>query len=290
MCRRLEQSFRSLELLQLTVPVTQNLVNMSMERFNEFGPVDIACLMRSMVLVGYQPSKEEFATIVQRVMITASHFEASATSMFVWSLAMLQGTCSARLREEIKPRIHIHASSFTFSECADILWATSVLEIQIDKDPQLWNAISKCALANISGSDTTSLSNIMFAYASLTPRQKPEQPLLEAMKEKIAEFVPQFEPDELANLTYAMVALNIECSEALTQAQQKNSVTFSKIPCYRVNDKEVRLGGGSCSSCVCGGGGCNSDMLKLIKNSFFVCKHAGLGLYFVTCCAYFASV
>ena len=44
---------------------------------------------------------------------------------------------------------------------------------------------------------------------------------------------------ELANLTWAMGVIGCESPEALTKAQQNNSVAATKHPCYRIQTKEV---------------------------------------------------
>ena len=44
---------------------------------------------------------------------------------------------------------------------------------------------------------------------------------------------------ELANLTWAMGVICCESPEALTKAQQNNSVAATKHPCYRIQTKEV---------------------------------------------------
>jgi hypothetical protein len=221
----------------LTAPIMEEIVAMSMERINEFGPTDIASLMRSLVLVDYKLTKEDWTTIFRRMMLIASVFEASATSMFLWGVAMLGGTPDFKLREEIKLRIPVNAAAFSFYECGDLIWACSVLDIQLD--PVVWSAIWKSAERGVTDCDATSLSNLMFAHGSW--RTKPEQGLLDAAKERIPEVLPQIEATELANLAWAMGVLGVESPEALTQAQQKNDEQPTKFPCYCINPKEVRL-------------------------------------------------
>jgi hypothetical protein len=231
-------SFAALGIQDLTAAVTQDLAEASCEdrRINDFGPMDLCSLLRSMVLCGYTPTKDQFQAIYRRVFLLVSTLEGSAVAMFLWSVAMLGGTLDYKMKEEFKLRLSQHPS-FSFYECGDLLWACSVLDISID--PGVWQNLWRRALACVGTCDSTSLSNIMFAHASF--RTKPEQALLDAIKVRITEIVPEFEPDELANLTWAMGVLSCESPEALTQAQQKNSVTASKNPCYRIQSKEVSL-------------------------------------------------
>jgi len=229
-------SFAALGIQDLTAGITQELVEASCEdrRINDFGPMDLCSLMRSMVLCGYTPTKDQFQTLYRRTLLLMGVFEGSAVAMFLWSVAMLDGTLDYKMREEFKLKLH-NAPAFSFYECGDVLWACSFLEIQLD--PHVWNNIWKRALAGVADCDSTSLSNIMFAHASF--RTKPEQALLDVIKERITEIIPEFEPDELANLTWAMGVLGCESPEALTNAQQNNSVAATKHPCYRIQTKEV---------------------------------------------------
>jgi len=238
------QSLAALGVNELTANVLQELVTMSMERINQFSPTDIGSLMRSMVLCGYEPSKDEwtilFARMFQSITQLASSFEASATSMCLWSTAMMHGTIHFKLREEFKLRLAQIACQLSFYDCGDTLWACSLLDIPLE--PHTWSAIWKSALGAIADCDSTSLSNLMFAHGVW--RTKPEQALLDAIKERTIAILADFAPDELANLTWAMGALSCELPEALTQAQQSNSVAALRTPCYRVHCKQVLV-------CVC---------------------------------------
>jgi hypothetical protein len=228
------QSFAALGVQELTANITQELVIMSIERVTEFGPTDLASLLRSMVLCGYSPSSQQLKDINYRAFMIAGAFQASATSMYLWSIAMLGGNIDFKLREEIKARIAASAASFSFYECGDILWACSVLDIQVD--PAVWSLIWKTAQSNVTTCDATSISNIMFAHG--TWRIKPEQALLDAIKERITETISEFEPDEVGNLTWAMGVLGCESPEALTQAQQDLAQPVAKkTPCYNVHNK-----------------------------------------------------
>jgi hypothetical protein len=233
------QSFAALGVQDLTANITQDLVSMSIERVNEFDPTDLASLLRSMVLCGYSPSKENLKDVCYRAFMIAGTFGASATSIFLWSIAMLGGNVDMKLREEIKARIAACAASFSFYECGDIIWACNVLDIQID--PAVWSSMWKTALGGVTTCDGTSLSNIMFAHG--TWRIKPEQVLLDAIKERITEIVPEFEPEEVGNLTWAMGALGCEAPEVLLQAQQDlgSKALAKKTPCYNVHSKETLI-------------------------------------------------
>ena len=64
----------------------------------------------------------------------------------------------------------------------DVIWACFSLDIQID--PAMWTNMWKRAHAVLGECDGTSLSNFMFAHAVWM--KKPEQALLDALKEKTA--------------------------------------------------------------------------------------------------------
>lgn len=67
-------------------------------------------------------------------------------------------------------------------EMGDVIWACFSLDIQID--PAMWTNMWKRAQTVLCECDGTSLSNFMFAHAVWM--KKPEQALLDALKEKAA--------------------------------------------------------------------------------------------------------